>query len=402
MSNDASDEQGDYEARQPHVPSGPYVSSDGSPDPLFDPARLQMAEFRRTIFALTPRIYVTQVLLALNVAVFGLMCFYQVDIMNPNTDDMIAWGANFGPKTIGGQWWRLFSAMFLHHGVLHLGVNMYVLYSYGRLMERLLGNLGFAVMYIASGLCGNVASLFWNPMAVSAGASGAIFGLFGAMFGSLVRHQGSIPPSLVVQLRNGGLLFVVVTVGFGLADPDIDQAAHLGGLVGGFVCGVLMGRKYVGEAAAKRMLGDVLVAAFGVVVFLGGIFAAKSQLGDLPAAYESYQRFPAAERATLDKVQAQIDAAAAGTKAIEQMAASFEQEILPEWRAFYQPLAGYKGLPKSLQEPIDAIYEYAKLRDETWALVASGLRTNDPATIQKSLEKEVEVEAAASRINKAN
>jgi len=402
MSNDASDEQGDCEARRPHVPSGPYVSSDGSPDPLFDPARLQMAEFRRTIFALTPRIYVTQVLLTLNVAVFVLMCFYQVDIMNPNTDDMIAWGANFGPKTIGGQWWRLASAMFLHHGVVHLGVNMYVLYSYGRLMERLLGNLGFAVMYIASGLCGNVASLFWNSMAVSAGASGAIFGLFGAMFGSLVRHQGSIPPSLVVQLRNGGLLFVVVTVAFGIADPDVDQAAHLGGFAGGFVCGVLMGRKYVGEAAAKRMLGDVLVAVFGVIVFVGGALAAKSQFGDLPAAYAADENFLQAERVTLDKVQTQIDASANGTKTIEQMADAFEREILPEWRESYMPLAGYKRLPERMQRRIDAIYDYAKLRDEAWGLVASGLRTNDPATIQKSLEKEVEVEAAAERISKAN
>ena len=169
----------------------------GEPLPVnlvIDPAQLRLIEFRRTLFTLTPRIFVSYAFIAINVVVFAWMCFQQVHVFNPTADDLIAWGASYGPKTIDGQWWRLLTAMFLHAGAWHLAMNMYVLYIDGPLMERLLGNVGFTVLYLVSGLCGSVASLLWNPTAAGVGASGAIFGLFGAMLGLLVRHQGSIPP----------------------------------------------------------------------------------------------------------------------------------------------------------------------------------------------------------------
>ena len=136
-----------------------------------------------------PKVSVTSVLLALNVVIFGLMLAWGMDPMQPAIDGLIQWGANYGPKTTQGEWWRMFTCMFLHIGVLHLLFNMLALWNVGSCMERLLGSTGFLVLYLLAGLLGSVASVAWNPFVVSAGASGAIFGLYGGLLAFLMRHR---------------------------------------------------------------------------------------------------------------------------------------------------------------------------------------------------------------------
>ena len=101
-----------------------------------------------------PKIAVTPVLLGLNVAVFGLMLAGGVHPMAPTIDRLIQWGANYGPKTTNGEWWRMFTAMFLHIGVLHLLFNMIALWNVGSFMERVLGSAGFVVLYLLSAYWG--------------------------------------------------------------------------------------------------------------------------------------------------------------------------------------------------------------------------------------------------------
>src|SRR5581483_12406379 len=105
-----------------------------------------LAEFGATIRALTPRGFVTEALIAVNVLVFVVMVARGVSPMEPKIADLLAWGAGYGPSTTGGQWWRLLTATFLHIGVIHLGMNMYCLWDAGRLMERVFGNAGFLVL----------------------------------------------------------------------------------------------------------------------------------------------------------------------------------------------------------------------------------------------------------------
>jgi len=148
-----------------------------------------------------PKIAVTPVLLGLNVAVFGLMLAGGIHPMAPTIDSLVQWGANYGPKTTNGEWWRMFTAMFLHIGILHLLFNMVALWNIGSFMERVLGPVGFVVLYLLAGLLGSVASVVWNPFVVSAGASGAIFGLYGGLLAFLVRHRDTASPaSLAVVL----------------------------------------------------------------------------------------------------------------------------------------------------------------------------------------------------------
>src|SRR5262252_11016003 len=187
-----------------------------------------------------PNVSVTSVLIALNVAIFGLMLAWGVAPMQPAIDSLIQWGANYGPKTTQGEWWRMFTCMFLHIGVLHLLFNMIALWNVGGFMERLLGSSGFVVLYLLSGLLGSVASVAWNPFVVSAGASGAIFGLYGGLLAFLVRHRDTMPYANLAALRTNTLAFVGYNLLYGLVQEGIDMAAHIGGLAGGFLCGLVL------------------------------------------------------------------------------------------------------------------------------------------------------------------
>src|SRR5215468_11743666 len=155
-----------------------------------------------------PNVSVTSVLLVLNVAIFGLMLVWGLDPMQPAIDSLIQWGANYGPKTTQGEWWRMFTCMFLHIGLLHLLFNMVALWNVGGFMEHLLGSTGFLVLYLLAGLLGSVASVAWNPFVVSAGASGAIFGLYGGLLAFLVRHRGMTSQASLAALRSNTLAFV--------------------------------------------------------------------------------------------------------------------------------------------------------------------------------------------------
>ena len=165
------------------------LNTPATPPPAQDPA----TEYARTLEALTPGVWLVPGVLAVNVLVFVIMAASGVSPMEPTVDGLIHWGANFGPLTTGGQWWRLLTSMFVHIRLFHIGMNMFVLWDIGRFMERLLGRGGFLVMYLFAGLAGSLASLAWNPFVVSAGASGAIFGLYGGLFAYLARFRHVIP-----------------------------------------------------------------------------------------------------------------------------------------------------------------------------------------------------------------
>jgi membrane associated rhomboid family serine protease len=131
-----------------------------------------------------------------------------------------------------GEWYRLFTAMFVHYGVLHLLLNMYALWILGRDLERVLGPMRFTALYLLAGLGGNVAAyLFTAPNAATAGASTAVFGLMAAIFVILKRLNLSVAPILPV---------IIINVIFTFTIANISVAGHLGGLaVGGIVAAVL-------------------------------------------------------------------------------------------------------------------------------------------------------------------
>src|SRR5438309_8053942 len=149
--------------------------------------------FHDQLVEATPVAFVTPTIVALNVLVFIAMVIKGVPFLQPSAHAVLPWGANFGPLTSSGQWWRLLAACFLHFGIIHIAVNMYVLVQAGTFTERLFGNLRFALLYLIAGVGGNIAGLYFHPFAVGAGASGAIFGVYGALLAFLLVQKGVVP-----------------------------------------------------------------------------------------------------------------------------------------------------------------------------------------------------------------
>ncbi len=202
-------------------------------------------------------------LVLVNLVVFAVMVLSGVSVTSPLSGDLLDWGANFAPLTNCGEPWRLVTSMFVHIGLMHLAFNMWVLWSYSPIAEALFGKLGFLVLYFGSGIVASATSAYWHPEIMSAGASGAIFGMVGAMIAALglSTRRGSPAGPLVA--------FVVYNVIFGFTVPAIDNAAHLGGLVGGWVCGKLLGpprRGYGGRKLVRYLLAPAFAVALAVTL----------------------------------------------------------------------------------------------------------------------------------------
>jgi membrane associated rhomboid family serine protease len=164
---------------------------------------------------------------------------------------LVAWGSNFGRLTLGGQWWRLVTSTFLHGSLLHLLFNMVVLWQAGRLAERIFGSLRFSGLYLIAGVAGSLGSVLWNPHVNSVGASGAIFGIVGGLLAFIRRENSGVPPTVVADLRASLLPFLLFNIVAGFLYPHTDNAAHIGGLAGGFLAGFVLARSlHVPKGAA--------------------------------------------------------------------------------------------------------------------------------------------------------
>lgn len=212
---------------------------------------------------------VTQAIFGINVAVFAGMVLAGVSITEPTTQELIHWGANSAQLTLGGQWWRLVTNTFLHIGIIHIALNMWCLWSLGALAESLYGPWTFAAVYLISGVSGSLASVAWHPYGISAGASGAIFGLAGALIASYKLGEFSLPPSVVAGTLRCTVAFVGYNIVIGLMSGRTDNSAHLGGLAGGAILGALIARVAPQrDAVASR----VAIVALGIAMLFGAGF----------------------------------------------------------------------------------------------------------------------------------
>jgi rhomboid protease GluP len=212
---------------------------------------------------------VTQVFFGINVAVFLAMLFAGVSMLdNPAGQDLVHWGANFGPYTVGGQWWRLLTCVFIHGGLLHIAFNMWCLWDLGRLAESLYGHWTFAALYLITGLSASLASVIWNPVTLSVGASGAIFGIAGALIASFYLGEFSVPRAQITGTLRSVAVFVGYNLIFGAAIARVDNAAHVGGLLMGLLLGALMARVAPNPEQPLRRIGVLL---FGLLLIAGGI-----------------------------------------------------------------------------------------------------------------------------------
>ncbi|HXQ27524.1 MAG TPA: rhomboid family intramembrane serine protease [Candidatus Acidoferrales bacterium] len=181
---------------------------------------------------------VTLTLVGLNALVYVAMGLSGVSWTEPSIQQAIRWGADYGPLTLSSEPWRLFTSTFVHFGIIHIGLNMWCLWDLGRVLEPLMGRKKFGVMYVASGLAASIVSVAWNPWRVSAGASGAIFGVAGAFVSYLALKKTSFDPHLARKNLKSMAFFIGYNLLRGLGGA-VDNSAHLGGLVAGLILGAV-------------------------------------------------------------------------------------------------------------------------------------------------------------------
>jgi rhomboid protease GluP len=384
MKHDGGDVGG---APQTPARAGPPAPPEPAPPPSAPAtarASPEVAAFGAAIRTLTPRGFVTEALIAVNVLVFVIVIASGVHPMEPKVVDLLHWGAGYGPRTTNGEWWRLLTATFLHIGAIHLAMNMYVLWSAGRFVERLLGNAGFLVAYLGAGLAGSVASLLWSPYVVSAGASGAVFGVYGALLGFLARERDSIPREALQSLGRSAVLFLGYNLLFGLSVKGIDMAAHLGGLGGGCVAGLCLAHPLTRQSASKRWVRNLVLAGATLVAVVVTTRVVPARV-DIDA-----------ELARLDAAEAAYDHAVSETKAErmsdDEFAQEVESKVLPEWRAAYVRLEGIRGLPEEQARRVAGVLRYAASREQAFHLVVEAARKHDTDIMRRANDKQQEAD----------
>lgn len=337
-----------------------------------------------------PQLRITPLLIAANVVVFVAMLFSGAGLWHSQNGVQLAWGANFGPATQDGEWWRLGSALFLHFGLLHIALNMYAMWDAGQWVERMYGYFRFALIYFAAGLAGNLLSLVVHAgQAVSGGASGAIFGLYGALLSYLWLERSRMQPGEFRWLFWAAIGFSVVTIVFGFLVPGIDNAAHIGGLVAGLLMGMLL-IKSDGNVIAIQQGGRV---ASGLV-FVVLISAMVARIP--PPAYrwseeklvrQEIGEFLEQDAAISRTWESVLQQGRRKGVSSDDLADVIESLVVERYEHSFEDLS---ALPHDARLPsaqqAERLRIYAEQRRDASREMVEGLRARDGKRIQKALE----------------
>lgn len=195
---------------------------------------------------------------------FNILIFLVMTLAGGTTDPaiLLAFGAKANVLIDNGEYWRFVTPVFIHIGVLHLFFNSYALWSVGPQVERLYGGARFAIIYLVTGIGGVAGSYWYRPAGLSAGASGAIFGLFGALLVFGLKHRNNTPPSFARAVVTGVLPVIVINLFIGFTIPMIDNSAHIAGLLSGMALAAVIpfARPRTQTPAGFTMIQYVLLA----------------------------------------------------------------------------------------------------------------------------------------------
>jgi membrane associated rhomboid family serine protease len=336
-----------------------------------------LAPFHDALRARTRRAIVVPAIVAVNVLVFIGAAAQAGPLANPDT--LVSWGASVAPRTTNGEWWRLVSSLFVHAGLLHVLVNTAGLAQVGLLAERLVGSLALLIAYLAAGLLASVATLSQSPLTVTAGASGAVFGVYGffaaAAVAAIVRRDPiRIPLRALKGLAPAAAVFVLYSV----VAAGVDDGAMLVGFAAGLVSGVAMtvrtveGRPPVRRVAAS--LAAALVIAVGASVPLRGVTDVRPEMRRI---VELEDRTSAAYWAAVERFKERKISA-------DALARLIDGTIRPELEAARDHLLTLTGVPPEHEPLVAAAHQYCRLREESWRLRADGLRKTSMLNLRQA------------------
>ena len=321
---------------------------------------------------------VTVLLIALNILLFLLMARLSLSPWSLTHADPLAWGANFGPATQDGQWRRLLSAVFVHFSFIHIAFNMWALWDVGRLLERLLGRWRYALLYLGTGAAGNLLSLaVQGNEKITGGASGAIFGLYGALIVFLWRERRQVDPAEFRWLFTVAVGFSAVMLGLGFFIPAIDNAAHGGGLLAGALLGSLLARPWKpGSPLAREQAPWAgAVSIIGLLALMASISPPLYRYQEELRARAAIQRFDAEEQARSARWDTLLRADDRAALSFDQGTGALEQEIAASYRHSFEELAAVRpATPVPSKDALLKLESYAASRSQAARTLAEGLR----------------------------
>ena len=343
---------------------------------------------------------VTTTLLVANVAVFLLMLLFGAGWWHTPNGVQLAWGANFGPATQDGQWWRLFTAMFIHFGVIHLSLNMWALWDVGRLVEQLYGRWRFALLYLGSGVVGNLVSLVMQGnQAVSGGASGAVFSLYGALLVFLWRERRQVDRGEFRWLFGGAVAFSTLMLVLGQMVQGIDNSAHAGGLVAGMLLGGLLALPWTPHSPPVIRVNVagllILLAALGLLVMR--LPPPTYLLGDELRARAAIQAFLLQDQSTSQVLDKLLKQSANDPRTFDTLAGHIETDVSAVYtKSFEQLLRTTPGSAAPSAATLQTLRDYADMRAEATRELAHNIRAGDVAQAREALQKTRQAPARAA------
>jgi membrane associated rhomboid family serine protease len=349
--------------------------------------------------------WVAPVIVAINIAVFVAMAISIKRLGQFTAPELLAWGANFGPLTVNGQWWRVVTALFVHFSLLHLALNMWAFWNVGRLSERLFGHGTLLFLYVATGILASLSSIAWNPSLSSVGASGAIFGVFGGFLAFLSRQRRQIPAVMGRKHWISTLAFVLFNLVSGAIQPGIDNAAHVGGLLSGFVLGYILARPL--DAAVRRQFPvnqSIGAGAFMFVAVFAAIWQARG-IGSGLTIPEQYFRtrsaYVSGEAQNLRLWNELAARASAGSISDAELGQRFEQDILPFWQTQNDQLEREN---KTLEGPgrkfALLVAEFVNLRFQWASAAIDATKKRDASRAAEARELMTRTNAVSARIER--
>lgn len=367
------------------------------PDSISGECRSEIA-FHARLSELTPRVIITPALIAVNILIFIFMALFGVGLVEPSVQGLIAWGANFGPLTMWGQWWRLLTSVFIHIGIPHLLLNMWVLNDVGKVVEKMFGHALYLLIYLAAGCLGSMLSISIRPETVSAGASGAIFGLYGALFGFLLRQRQSLPRPVVQKMSYSSMTFIGYNLFYGFARQGIDNGAHIGGLLGGFVLG------FVAAAPLDRKTRDgsiflrvqLVCIAFAALAVCAWYCMPRAPYGRLKQFLDSYY----SQQAISGRRYARcMEMTKGGVFTADETANMLQAGCLDGWEETIRMGEGVRLPPSSRFEEKRTVLMRDASRQACWLrMMIAGIRNNDKERIAEASRLKMKIESAEAQV----
>jgi len=315
-------------------------------------------------FSLSPRAAVTPTLIGLNVAVLvGLWAEGWSLSEEAPIDRLVAWGGNFGPLTLSGEWWRLLSCTFLHSSLGHFVSNMIGLWFGGNLLERRIGSPSFLAIYLASAVLGSLASLSARPEIVGHGASAAVLGVYGALFCLSFGRARPAKQSVWTSDLFLSSFLIGLTLGRGYLDNTVDNPGHLGGLVTGAAFGGVL-RNTLPGTGRRWALAGVCLATLAVLFAIGSNLPRRVVVIDAEV-----RRYTATSKFLIERFEEARSSREGDGLPVGEFRQFLEFEILPLARMSRLRLENLGDTSGAYREHLERLIEGGLFREREWQLL---------------------------------